>query len=51
MTLMKQAAIYYSASTVYELFPLELTVAFCFQAQIHMPDAVTAPCPDGDHRT
>lgn len=40
MTLMKQAAMYYSASTGYELFPLELVVAFCFEAKLHMPDTM-----------
>lgn len=37
MTMIKQAAIYYSASTVYELFHLESAMAFCFEAKLHMP--------------
>lgn len=35
MTMIKQAAIYYSASTVYELFRLESAMAFCFEAKLH----------------
>lgn len=35
MTMIKQAAIYYSASTVYELFHLESAMAFCFEAKLH----------------
>lgn len=34
MTVIKQAAIYYSASTVYELFHLESVMSFCFVAKL-----------------
>lgn len=46
MTMIKQAAMYYSASTVYELFHLESAMAFCFgRESTHARDHVTRLLP------
>lgn len=44
MTMIKQAAIYYSASTVYEWLHLESVMAFCLEAKLRMRETMWRGC-------